>query len=304
MAHLGRYKVKGKKGTICRSGVETDTAEVTVLKHAVVVEAVDEATNAKGDVRLRLQRPVRGWVSLKTLVRVEAEAAPRVVAKRTPGSAAAKGDWPMVNVSTEAIEMCQKWLNLFKSLDEARFQAKPLPRWFLPSPPATQRSYFDSMGALDPPANPSGYKAPSVAPRCADALPPTTGGVEVLPSTAERYRLASLTCGPGVPACFPRGGMIEDDDAVYASLWRPPADGGRGLPAAWKHCYDPFSGAMLPISTSFLNGGGDASDRGVDLRLFYDDEAEAVRGALQGRKRVRKSQLQRLLSRSVSTRFG
>ncbi|KAH8050626.1 hypothetical protein JL722_11284 [Aureococcus anophagefferens] len=118
MAALGAYKVKGKKGTICRAGVETDTAEVCVLKKDARVVAVAEALNAKGDVRLRLQRPVRGWVSLKTLVKVDDE--PKL---------------------PEGADRRQN------------------------------RSYFDSMGALSPPANPSGFKKPLIGPRCG-ALPP------------------------------------------------------------------------------------------------------------------------------------
>ena len=198
--------MKGKKGTICRAGVETDTAEVEVIKHKTVVHAVEEAFNEKGDSRLRLMRPVRGWVSLKTLVKVDGEA---VIRAPTRSGASSASEWPMVNVSVEDVEMVQKWLNLFKSLDEARFQAKPLPRWFLPSPAAVQRSYFDSMGSLTPPASPPGWKAPLVAPRCGDALPAST---DVLPSTPERYREASLTCEAGVPSKFE--GLIAADDAV------------------------------------------------------------------------------------------
>ncbi|KAH8058775.1 hypothetical protein JL720_13964 [Aureococcus anophagefferens] len=144
MAALGAYKVKGKKGTICRAGVETDTAEVCVLKKDARVVAVAEALNAKGDVRLRLQRPVRGW-----------------------------------------------------------------------------RSYFDSMGALSPPANPSGFKKPLIGPRCGDALPPADS---LPPSTPARYRAAAVVCGAGAPACFVDG-LIADDDPVYASVWKD-----RGLP--------------------------------------------------------------------------
>jgi hypothetical protein len=38
---------------------------------------------------------------------------------------------------------------------------------------------------------------------------------------------------------------------------------------------------MLPVASSFVNGAGKAATRGVDLRLFYDDGAEAVRGCLR-----------------------
>ncbi|KAH8043425.1 hypothetical protein JL722_15219 [Aureococcus anophagefferens] len=161
MAALGAYKVKGKKGTICRAGVETDTAE---------------------------------------------------------------------------------------------------------------RSYFDSMGALSPPANPSGFKKPLIGPRCGDALPPADS---LPPSTPARYRAAAVVCGAGAPACFVDG-LIADDDPVYASVWKD-----RGLPAAVKCVFDPWSGAMLPVASSFVNGAGKAAARGVDLRLFYDDGAEAVQGCLR-----------------------
>ncbi|KAK7233576.1 hypothetical protein SO694_00107012 [Aureococcus anophagefferens] len=253
MAALGAYKVKGKKGTICRAGVETDTAEVCVLKK---------------DAR----RPVRGcWVSLKTLVKVDDESL-NFPKARTGGKNVKPADWPMVNVPGDLIETCQKWLCLFKSLDECKFQAKPLPRWFLPSPPATQRSYFDSMGALSPPANPSGFKKPLIGPRCGDALPPADS---LPPSTPARYRAAAVVCGAGAPACFVDG-LIADDDPVYASVWKD-----RGLPAAVKCVFDPWSGAMLPVASSFVNGAGKAAARGVDLRLFYDDGAEAVQGCLR-----------------------
>ncbi|KAH8050627.1 hypothetical protein JL722_11285 [Aureococcus anophagefferens] len=38
---------------------------------------------------------------------------------------------------------------------------------------------------------------------------------------------------------------------------------------------------MLPVASSFVNGAGKAAARGVDLRLFYDDGAEAVQGCLR-----------------------
>jgi len=49
---LGRFRVKGKKGTICREGVETSTPEVCVIKSKTVVTAVEEAFNNALECRL------------------------------------------------------------------------------------------------------------------------------------------------------------------------------------------------------------------------------------------------------------
>lgn len=249
--HVGRYKVKGKKGTIVRCGVEADTDEVCVLKHATIVHAVAECKNAKGDTRLRICRPIGGWLTMKTVVpEAYKDESVKAPSKRSGGSSMARGDWPDLSVPVDQIEITQRFVNLFGSGPTRALQFSTMPRHFVKANDGGKRVYFDSIGGIVP-TKPSDEKLPTVAPRCGDAMPEADRAPvkDVYPerfvltdkSTPFHYREAALKGSSGPPPGFDASPLIDDDDAIYKSIYAPTNEGGRGLPYLTKHAFDPWS---------------------------------------------------------------
>lgn len=57
------YRVIGRNGALVRVGLEIGTEEVTNLETGTIVHACEEAFNSDGTVRIRIDRPVQGWMS-------------------------------------------------------------------------------------------------------------------------------------------------------------------------------------------------------------------------------------------------
>ena len=106
-----------------------------------------------------------------------------------------------------------------------------------------------------------------------------------------------MTLADGDPAS---GGGICGDDLGFATELAPISYESAGV-----LCCDGLGAAEAAcVSACEYVSFFEADDRCADLGLELCSVGALAGGLDQGRKRVRKSQLQRLLSRSISTRFG
>jgi len=61
----GRFQVVSRTGAMVRQGIEKDTAEVDILGHGTQFVGLELQKNSEGVLRLRLEAPLRGWLTLK-----------------------------------------------------------------------------------------------------------------------------------------------------------------------------------------------------------------------------------------------
>lgn len=81
------YKIVGVNGALVREGTEIGTAEVFSIKTGDIVHAVEETFNSEGTLRLRIDKPVQGWIS-KLFGLVQLVATPAPLSVETTDSAA------------------------------------------------------------------------------------------------------------------------------------------------------------------------------------------------------------------------
>ncbi|EGB04965.1 hypothetical protein AURANDRAFT_66817 [Aureococcus anophagefferens] len=305
-------RVKGKKGTICRAGVETDTAEVCVLKKDARVVAVAEALNAKGDVRLRLQRPVRGW---DETYRVEAVC--RLPEKGDEdddddddlGKAVLFSDTGMKQRPVAAtiferlltgktmesmkIHPNAKDVDFFCFGSASILAADGVTKMAVAKCRAVRGSMLRHYAAAD-----FRYAARFVVDGPV-ACPTFATGLEDLPSQPPPTMVVAgpqkdqIPVDPKVFVDYPMSVGRYQERALVAgdprktSLY-PPGDEklakyeADGAFQPWlKHLYDPWTGDMRAMPFGWTSGPEAASMRGVDLRYFYDESKRELVGTVR-----------------------
>ena len=70
----GLFVVTGKKGAVCRAGVELDSERLVDVPKGETVYVVEASSSACGVARLHVAFPVDGWVSAKVVGRWSSQA--------------------------------------------------------------------------------------------------------------------------------------------------------------------------------------------------------------------------------------